>query len=82
VGFNYIRLARFTIPPLTIEMMAVSERAKLAFKALIENAEQASLLPGRNEHTLTSNLVLRSSTAFASGRVLRSVDFKLQPADR
>jgi LacI family transcriptional regulator len=70
VGFDDIRLSHFTIPPLTTVQMSQSELAKLAFKALIENVEEASGLPGRNRYTLTTNLVLRRTTTRYEGNVI------------
>jgi LacI family transcriptional regulator len=68
VGFDDIRLSHFTIPPLTTVQMSQSELGKLAFNALIENVEQARIPRPGNEFTLTTNLVLRGTTTFASGR--------------
>jgi len=70
VGFDDIRLAHFIIPPLTSIEMSQVELAKLAFKALINEVERDATAPANSEYTLTTNLVLRRSTALApsSGR--------------
>jgi LacI family transcriptional regulator len=68
VGFDDIRLSNFTIPPLTTVRMSQSKLAKLAFKALIDNVEGRCVLPGGNEYSLTTHLVLRRTTALASAR--------------
>jgi DNA-binding LacI/PurR family transcriptional regulator len=65
VGFDDIRLAEFTIPPLTTVQMSQHELAKIAFQALLN--EVASEQPGHERHNyeLTTSLVLRRSTALA-----------------
>jgi len=65
VGFDDIRLARFTIPPLTTVQMSQVELARLAFKALIHEAEGAATGAARSDYDLPTNLVLRRSTALA-----------------
>jgi LacI family transcriptional regulator len=68
VGFDDIRLAQFTIPPLTTVQMSQVDLAKLAFQALIHETEPrgASL---NGEYVLPTRLILRHSTALATGRV-------------
>jgi LacI family transcriptional regulator len=66
VGFDDIRLAQFIIPPLTTVQMSQVELAKLAFKALIHQTEEAGTQPEDHEYALPTNLVLRRSTALAS----------------
>jgi LacI family transcriptional regulator, galactose operon repressor len=66
VGFDDIRLAQFMIPPLTTVQMSQVELSKLAFTALINQVEANSAEPGAAEYTLTTNLVLRRSTALCS----------------
>ena len=64
VGFDDIRLAEFTIPPLTTVQMSQHELAKIAFQALLNEVEsEAPMLPHKYE--LTTSLVLRRSTALA-----------------
>lgn len=63
VGFDDIRLAQFMIPPLTSVQMSQTELAKLAFQALLNAAEPE--VSKRREYAMTTNLVLRRSTALA-----------------
>src|SRR6266852_1165429 len=67
VGFDDIRLAQFTTPPLTTVQMSQSELATLAFCALLSEAEQAAPAHRGSEYPLVTNLVVRRSTALASG---------------
>jgi LacI family transcriptional regulator len=64
VGFDDIRLAQFTIPPLTTVQMSQKLLAEYAFKSLIAEVEQSHASGGR-EHELMTNLILRRSTALA-----------------
>jgi LacI family transcriptional regulator len=68
VGFDDIRFAQFTTPPLTTVQMSQTELAKLAFKALISKVEKESGTSTRSEYLLTTSLVLRRSTALAPAR--------------
>jgi LacI family transcriptional regulator len=65
VGFDDIRLAEFITPPLTTVQMSQKELARIAFQALLTEVERTA--SGREHHTyeLTTNLVLRRSTALA-----------------
>ena len=65
VGFDDIRLAQFTTPPLTTVQMSQTELARLAFRALMSAIEQPAPTPHRNEYTIVTSLVLRRSTALA-----------------
>src|SRR5262245_45803710 len=65
IGFDYVRLAQFVIPPLTTIRMSQSEIARLAFKALITEVEHDTSSPTGTEYLLQTNLVLRKSTALA-----------------
>jgi LacI family transcriptional regulator len=65
VGFDDIKLAQFTTPPLTTVQMSQAELAKLAFNALMNEVRRDSPAPHGTEYTLTTNLVLRKSTALA-----------------
>jgi DNA-binding LacI/PurR family transcriptional regulator len=67
VGFDDIRLAEFTIPPLTTVQMSQKELAKIAFQALLNEVEGHPPSHERHEYELTTNLVLRRSTALAQG---------------
>jgi LacI family transcriptional regulator len=67
VGFDDIRLAQFTIPPLTTVQMSQVDLAKLAFQALIHETESRSV-SSNGEYVLPTRLILRHSTALATGR--------------
>jgi DNA-binding LacI/PurR family transcriptional regulator len=58
VGFDDIRLAQFTTPPLTTVQMSQSELAKLAFRALINETEQVAPAPRGSEYALVTNLAV------------------------
>jgi LacI family transcriptional regulator len=72
VGFDDIRIAQFTTPPLTTVQMSQTELAKLAFKALISEVERKSSTSTKNEYLLTTSLVLRRSTALAPAHEKRA----------
>lgn len=64
IGFDDIRFAQFTTPPLTTVQMSQSELAKLAFRALM--SEVGKEAPARGlEYKLVTSLILRDSTALA-----------------
>jgi LacI family transcriptional regulator len=65
IGFDDIRLAEFTIPPLTTVQMSQMELAKIAFQALLNEVRRESPSLQRTEYELNTNLVLRRSTALA-----------------
>jgi len=65
VGFDDIRLAEFTIPPLTTVQMSQRELARIAFQALLNEAEYDPSSHERHKYELTTNLILRRSTALA-----------------
>jgi DNA-binding LacI/PurR family transcriptional regulator len=65
VGFDDIRLAEFTIPPLTTVRMSQRELAKVAFEALLKEVARESPSHERIEYELITNLILRRSTALA-----------------
>ena len=64
IGFDDIRLAQFTTPPLTTVQMSQYELAKLAFQALISEVD-ADAPNHRVEYKLVTSLILRDSTALA-----------------
>jgi len=66
IGFDDIRLAQFTIPPLTTVKMSQTEIARLAFHALLSELQRKSSSPDGSEYALRTSLVLRDSTAMAS----------------
>jgi LacI family transcriptional regulator len=65
VGFDDIRLAQFTTPPLTTVQMSQTELARLAFQALMNEANREAPTPNGTEYVLTTGLILRKSTALA-----------------
>lgn len=65
VGFDDIRLAQFTTPPLTTIQMSQAEIARLAFHALMNHVETPTNGTSNGHYSLTTSLVLRSSTALA-----------------
>ena len=65
IGFDDIRLAQFTTPPLTTVQMSQTELAKLAFQALLNEMEEGSHSGHAKEYKLITNLVLRQSTGLA-----------------
>jgi LacI family transcriptional regulator len=67
VGFDDIRLAEFTIPPLTTVQMSQAELAKIAFQALLNEVECEKPSQLHHKYELTTNLVLRRSTSLALG---------------
>jgi len=71
IGFDDIRLAQFTTPPLTTVQMSQTELARLAFRALMNEVAQVSPNHRMGEYRLITNLILRRSTALASSAVER-----------
>ncbi len=65
IGFDDIRMAEYTIPPLTTVRMSQMELAKIAFQALLREVQRESPSRERIESQLTTSLVLRRSTALA-----------------
>ena len=65
VGFDDIHLAQFTIPPLTTVQLSRVQLAELAFDALLRCTEVNGGAPVNQECVLTTNLLLRRSTALA-----------------
>lgn len=63
VGFDDIRLAEFVTPPLTSIRMSQTELARLAFHALLADVKRSRPQPNGTEYFLTTELVLRNSTA-------------------
>jgi LacI family transcriptional regulator len=69
IGFDDIRMAQFVIPPLTTVKMSQTEIARLAFNALLAEVQRKAPSPTGSEYILRTSLVLRHSTALASGVV-------------
>jgi len=65
VGFDDIRLAQFTTPPLTTVQMSQTLLAEYAFKALRGSVEGETNARAGSEYELMTSLVLRKSTALA-----------------
>jgi LacI family transcriptional regulator len=65
VGFDDIRLAEFTIPPLTTVQMSQHELAKIAFEALLNEVASEPPSSAHHKFELKTSLVLRRSTALA-----------------
>jgi len=72
MGFDDIRLAQFTTPPLTTVQLSQIEIANTAFSALLDCAEPGSDRTCRHKCTIKTNLVLRRSTGLTSGRLRQS----------
>ncbi|MBV9623700.1 MAG: LacI family DNA-binding transcriptional regulator [Acidobacteria bacterium] len=68
IGFDDVRVAQFIIPPLTTIQMSQTEIARLAFKALLQDVERDTPAANGSEYALNTDLVLRKSTALASGQ--------------
>jgi LacI family transcriptional regulator len=65
IGFDDIRLAEFTTPPLTTVQMSQGELARIAFQALLSEVGSVPGAAQSHNYELTTNLVLRRSTAMA-----------------
>jgi DNA-binding LacI/PurR family transcriptional regulator len=65
VGFDDIRLSEFITPPLTTVQMSQTELARIAFQALMNDVADEETNEGRKDYRLTTNLILRRSTALA-----------------
>ena len=65
VGFDNIRLSEFMIPPLTTIDMSQTELARIAFKALVSDIGRETPAEHGTEYVLSTNLVIRRSTALA-----------------
>ena len=81
VGFDDIHLAEFTIPPLTTVQMSQHELAKMAFRALL-NEVDSRRTQERHKYELTTSLILRRSTALASGAGTSMPSRSSRPAGR
>jgi LacI family transcriptional regulator len=69
VGFDDIPLARFINPPLTTVRVPQAELGRLAFHALISEVDRAEHETSKpKEYVLSTDLVLRRSTALALPR--------------
>ena len=68
MGFDDIRLSEFITPPLTTVQMSQTELARIAFQALMNDVAEEAFSEGRKEYPLSTNLILRRSTALAISR--------------
>jgi LacI family transcriptional regulator len=66
VGFDDIRLSEFITPPLTTVRMSQTELARIAFQVLMNDVSEDAASDGRKEYPLSTNLILRRSTALAA----------------
>jgi LacI family transcriptional regulator len=85
VGFDDIRFAEFTIPPLTTVQMSQKDLARIAFQALLKEVETESQAQDRKEYELNTHLVLRRSSALAPTenapkRLTKGIRSKRKPA--
>jgi LacI family transcriptional regulator len=76
IGFDDIRMAEFTIPPLTTVQMSQKELAEVAFHSLLSEVARGSSSPEQSEHVLTTNLVIRCTTAIPRSRERRPIHAK------
>jgi LacI family transcriptional regulator len=67
VGFDDIHLAQFMLPPLTTVRMACKDLAAAAVEALRAGIEQDHHKAARREWQISTQLVVRQSTAFPRG---------------
>ena len=74
VGFDDIRFAQFTTPPLTTVQMSRSELARAAFQALTDHSGPLSAT-SPSEYPIPTRLIVRESTgpAATSKKLLRSL---------
>jgi LacI family transcriptional regulator len=66
VGYDDIHLAQFVLPALTTVRMSQAKLARLAFEALRAETQRETPSPLGTEYQLTTELVLRESTALAA----------------
>jgi DNA-binding LacI/PurR family transcriptional regulator len=81
VGFDDIRMAEFTIPPLTTVQMSQHELAKIAFRALLTEVECEPAAHQHHKYELNTSLVLRRSTSLAPAGGLSTTSVKPSRAD-
>jgi LacI family transcriptional regulator len=66
IGYDDIHLAQFVLPALTTVRMSQAKLARLAFEALRAETQREVPSPTGTEYLLTTELVLRESTALAA----------------
>ena len=71
IGFDDIRFAQFTIPPLTTVQMSQGDIAETAFMQLLDCVEREATVSSSVVPTIRTNLVLRHSTGLAPHRYVK-----------
>ena len=71
IGFDNIHIAEVTIPPLTTVEMSRLDLARAAVTALREQVELAGDFTEKDELCIRTNLVVRESTTFPRGTMMR-----------
>lgn len=66
IGFDNIRITQYVLPPLTTIDMSQTQLAKTAFEALLNDVKRKIPTANGAEYELTTNLVLRETTALNS----------------
>jgi LacI family transcriptional regulator len=74
VGFDDIHLAQFMLPPLTTVQMACKDLAAAAVEALRAGIEQDHPKAANREWHISTQLVVRQSTAFPRGTLPAMVE--------
>src|SRR3984957_2018589 len=82
IGFDDIRIAQVTIPPLTTIQMSRFELARAAVTALRDQGEKPESPSHTREYNIDTNLVVRESTGFPSGSMSDLPNRKSSPARR
>jgi len=72
IGFDDVHMAQFVVPPLTTVRISQGETGRLAFDALLAKLECEQPSQESTEYVLSTDLVLRSSTALAMTRHIHS----------
>lgn len=72
IGFDDVHMAQFIVPPLTTVRISQGEMGRLAFEALLAELEREQPSENSKEYVLSTDLVLRASTALAMTRQSRS----------
>lgn len=72
IGFDDVHMAQFIVPPLTTVRISRGEMGRLAFEALLAELKREQPSPDSTECVLSTDLVLRASTALAMRTQMRS----------
>ncbi|MBB5342062.1 LacI family DNA-binding transcriptional regulator [Tunturibacter empetritectus] len=70
IGFDDIRIAEFTFPPLTTIQMSCSDIARSAIEALRAGIEKPNDASAAREWTITTRLIVRQTTSYPRGTML------------